>query len=146
MLCPHWRRAALSLSALAGVGCVAGGASPTRTPAPPLPGTEACIFTVNLNDWTVLDDSNLIVYAPMRKDPYLVKLFEPIFDLQFRESLGFEDIEHNGRLCKGDYVVARGDTPRRTTITAVRALKPEQAKRLIAASKQPPRQSGAATQ
>lgn len=146
MLGPHWRRAAVSLSAMASVGCAAAGAPSTHAPAPPLPGTEACIFTVNLNDWTVLDDSTLIVYAPMRKDPYLVKLFEPIYDLQFRESLGFEDIEHNGQLCKDDYVVARGDIPRRTPITAVRALTPDQAKRLIAASKQPARPAGAAKQ
>jgi hypothetical protein len=137
MLCAYWERAALSLWVLTSVGCAAGGAASTPAPAPPLPGTEACVFTVNLNDWTVLDSSTLIVYAPMRREPYLVKLFEPMFDLQFRETLGFEDIEHNGQLCKGDYVVARGAIPTRTVISAVRALTPAQAKQLIAASKQP---------
>ena len=142
MLCARWERAVLSravlsLWVLASVGCAAGGAASTHAPAPALPGTEACIRTVNLNDWTVLDSSTLIVYAPMRRDPYLVKLFEPMFDLQFRETLGFEDIEHNGQLCQGDYVVARGDTPTRTVISAVRALTPAQAAQLIAASKQP---------
>jgi hypothetical protein len=56
-------------------------------------------------------------------------------DLQFRESIGFEDIEHNGQLCKDDYVVTRGDAPYRTPITAVRALTPDQATQIIAAAK-----------
>ena len=132
---PRWRSALLSPLILNVVGCATNGAGAPHAPPPPLPGTEACIFTVNLNDWTVIDNSTLIVYAPLRKDPYLVKLFEPIFDLQFRESLGFEDIEHNGQLCKDDYVVARGDIPHRTPITAVRALTPDQAKQIIAAAK-----------
>ena len=135
MFVSGWRNALLSALVLLLAGCATNGAGTPHVPPPPLPGTEACIFTVNLNDWTVIDNSTLIVYAPLRKDPYLVKLFAPIFDLQFRESLGFEDIEHNGQLCKDDYVVARGDSPLRTPITAVRALTPEQAKQMIAAAK-----------
>jgi hypothetical protein len=136
MLYTHWHRAAARLALLASVGCAATGTASKHAPPAPLPGTETCIFTVNLYDWTVLDDSTLIVYAPQRKDPYLVKLFAPIVDLQFRQALGFEDVEHNGQLCKDDYVVTRGDIPTRTPITAVRALTPEQAKQMIAASKQ----------
>jgi hypothetical protein len=138
MFFPRWRRwasALLSPLILTFVACATNGGGTPHAPPPPLPGTEACIFTVNLNDWTVIDNSTLIVYAPLRKDPYLVKLFEPIYDLQFHESLGFEDIEHNGQLCKDDYVVARGEIPRRTPITAVRALTPDQAKQIIAAAK-----------
>jgi hypothetical protein len=131
----RWAAALLSPLFLAFLACATNVPETPHAPPAPLPGTEACIFTVNLNDWTVIDNSTLIVYAPLRKDPYLVKLFEPIFDLQFRESLGFEDIEHNGQLCKDDYVVARGDSPRRTPITAVRALTPDQAKQIIAAAK-----------
>jgi hypothetical protein len=131
----RWRSALLNPLMLTLVGCASNGASAPHAPPPPLPGTEACIFTVNLNDWTVIDNSTLIVYAPLRKDPYLLKLFAPIFDLQFRESLGFEDIEHNGQLCKDDYVVTRGDSPHRTPIIAVRSLTPDQAKQIIAAAK-----------
>jgi hypothetical protein len=70
----------------------------------------------------------------MRRDPYLVKLFAPVTGLDFQESLGFEDTEHNGQLCSGDYVVARGSAPQRMSISAVRALSPEQAKELRAAA------------
>jgi len=135
MFFPRLRNGLLSLLILTLLGCATNGASAQHAPPALLPGTEACIFTVNLNDWTVVDNSTLIVYAPLRKDPYLVKLFEPIFDLQFRESIGFEDIEHNGQLCKDDYVVTRGDAPYRTPITAVRALTPDQATQIIAAAK-----------
>jgi|HubBroStandDraft_1064217.scaffolds.fasta_scaffold17255_3 hypothetical protein len=131
-----WRGAQWSVPLLLAAGCASNPAATQHAPPAPLPGTEACIFTVNLNDWTVLDSSTLIVYAPMRRDPFLVKLFEPIFDLQFRQTLGFEDTEHNGQLCQGDYVVARGDAPQRTIISAVRALTPEQAKQMVAAAKQ----------
>jgi len=131
----QWAGALLSPLIVTLAACATNGAGTPHAPHAPLPGTEACIFTVNLNDWTVIDNSTLIVYAPLRKDPYLLKLFEPIFDLQFRESLGFEDIEHNGQLCKDDYVVSRGDVPQRTPITAVRALTPDQAKQIIAAAK-----------
>ncbi len=109
------------MAVLACAGCTAGGTSARQAPpAPPapLPGTEACIFTVNLYDWTVLDDTTLIVYAPLHKEPYLVKLFEPVFDLSFHQTLGFEDVEHNGQLCdSGDYVLVRGELPQRMSIS-----------------------------
>ncbi|MGA8709297.1 MAG: DUF6491 family protein [Steroidobacteraceae bacterium] len=129
-------RLALALAVLAGTGCTAGGTAATHAPSAPLPGTEACIFTVNLYDWTVLDDTTLIVYAPVHKEPYLVKLFAPVFDLSFHQTLGFEGVEHNGQLCKGDYVLVRGDLPQRMSIRSIRALTPDQAKQLIADSKQ----------
>jgi len=117
---------------LASLACASGGAPTPQRSSAPLPGTEACIFTANLYDWTVLDDSTLIVYAPLHREPYLVKLFAPMFDLPFRQTLGFEDTEHNGELCKGDYVVMRGEIPQRMSILSVRALTPAQAKQLIA--------------
>jgi len=139
----------LGLIILASIGCASNpSASQRQGAAAPLPGTEACIFTVNLYDWTVLGDSTLIVYAPLHRDAYLLKLFSPMIDLPFRQALGFEDVEHNGQLCKGDYVVARGEIPLRTPISSVRLLTPAEAKQLIAASKQPAphSQPGAATQ
>ena len=139
MHAPPWRLAlGPALAVLVATGCTAGGSSATHAPPAPLPGTEACIFTVNLYDWTVLDDKTLIVYAPVHKEPYLVKLFAPVFDLSFHETLGFEGVEHNGQLCKGDYVLVRGDMPQRMPISSIRSLTPDQAKQLIADSKQKP--------
>jgi len=142
MLGAQVRRAVIGWLSVLSFGCAAGGGSAPRPPAPPLPGTEACIFTANLFDWTVLDESTLIVYAPLHREPYLVKLFAPMFDLQFRQTLGFEDTEHNGQLCKGDYVIERGEMPQRMPISSVRALTPAQAKQLIADSKHPAQKPG----
>jgi uncharacterized protein DUF6491 len=124
----RWRNAAVSLATAAIAACATGASSPTSDP---------CVFRVNLNDFTVLDDSTLIVYGPLHKDAYLVKLFAPITSLTFRQSLGFESMENNGQLCRGDYVVARGDLPQRMPISSLRALTDAEAKQLIAASKHP---------
>ena len=133
MSCPQWRSAAMSLLALALAGC-ATNATPSNNATAAWPGKDASIFTVNLSDWVVLDESTLLVYAPLRKQPYLVKLFAPVTGLQFRESLGFEDTEHNGQLCRGDYLVARGDIAQRMPISALREITPQQAKQLRAAA------------
>jgi hypothetical protein len=128
------RSACLGVAAIAAAGCAARVALP-NPPAANLPGTETCIFTANLFDWVVLDDTTLIVYAPSRKDPYLVKLFAPVIDLDYHQTLGFEDTAHSGELCRGDDLIARGSSPRRMGISAVRSLSPQQAKDLRAAAK-----------
>ena len=131
---PRRASAFLSVAAMAAAGCAAS-VAPSNPPRASLPGTETCIFTANLFDWVVLDDTTLIVYAPTRKDAYLVKLFAPVIDLDFHQTLGFEDTAHNGELCAGDDLIARGSVPRRMAISAVRSLSPQQAKDLRAAAK-----------
>jgi Family of unknown function (DUF6491) len=136
MSCLPWRFAAMSLAACAlalGAAC-ASNPSAAHAAQVPLPGKNACIFTVELSDWVVLDDSTLIVYAPLHRQPYLLKLFAPITGLSFHESLGFEDSEHNGQLCRGDYVLARGELPQRMPISALQRISPEQAKQLLSAA------------
>jgi hypothetical protein len=131
---------ALFLSLLLGMaGCSSHpprAASPPRA-ANPLPGKDACFWTRSLQDWTVLDDSTLLVHAPMAKDAYLVKLFAPIFGLSFRETLGFEAGGGSpGQICgQTAYVIARsagGGIPDRQPVVAVRALTPHEAKHLLA--------------
>ena len=128
---------ALAVGALAADGCTAMRAQPAHAAAP-LPGTDACVFMRNVNDWEVVDASTLIVYAPMRKDPYLLKLFEPVFDLDFKLRVGFEDSDHDGQLCGngGDNLVIRDEVgPQRVPIVAFRKITPEQAKQLLAAAR-----------
>jgi len=130
----YWRNLAAGLAAL-GVMAGCAGAGGAHKPEPALPGTESCIMKVNLYDFTVLDDSTLIIYGPLHKDAYLVKLFAPIYSLPFRQTIGFDTPERNGQLCKGDYVFVRGDLPERMPINTLRALTPDEAKQLIADSK-----------
>jgi Family of unknown function (DUF6491) len=128
----------LALGGLGTAGCASTGAASQHASAP-LPGTDACVFLSTVYDWQVLDSTTMIVYAPLRKDPYLLKLFAPVIDLDFKERVGFEDSAHTGQLCGNglDYLVVRGDIPQRMPIVAFRKLTVDQAKQLVAASKRP---------
>jgi len=102
-----------------------------------LPGKPACFWKSNFQgDWTVLDDSTLIVRAPLAKDAYVVKLFEPVFNLSFKQGLGFEDREHVGQICNNgdDYLLVPGWQPPQVPIIAVRALTKEEEDRLLVAA------------
>jgi hypothetical protein len=133
---PHAALPALavaSLGMLEALGCAASGAPSARAP---LPGTDACVFIRNVGDWQVIDQTTMMVYAPLRKDAYLLKLFEPVPELDFHERVGFEDTAHNGQLCGGDYLLIRDEiAPRRVPIVAFRKLTPDEAKQLLSASK-----------
>jgi hypothetical protein len=115
--------------------CAVSGTQAGRTAAPLL-GTPSCLWISDIRHWDVIDPSTLIVYAPMPKDAYLVRLFQPIPDLIYHESLGFEDGNHNGQICSlGDELMVRGAFPLRVPISAVRALTLTEVKQLKAASK-----------
>ena len=84
--------AAVVVAATAAVGC-ATTAKPSSSTAnlakltllANLPGKPACFWKSNFQgDWTVLNDSTLIVRAPLAQDAYVVKLFEPVFDLSLQ--------------------------------------------------------------
>jgi hypothetical protein len=130
---------AASLAVVA-VGCAgthtAGGAS-AATAA--LPGTPACFWLRNVYDWTVLNNAELIVHVPLPQNAYLVKLFAPVFDLDFHLGLGFEDVEHNGLICgpSRDYLLVPQYTPPRVPIIAVQRLTAAEQVQLLRAAKKP---------
>lgn len=118
----------------AGVAAVLGSKSHK---AAALPGKPGCFWLSNFDgSWTVLNESELIVYAPSYSRPYLIKLFEPVPPLKFRERLGFENIEHAGMICDGamDNLVVPHWEPARVPIVAVRELTSSQAQHLLAAN------------
>lgn len=136
---------AVVLAAAMTAGCAtsAAGAAGSHPVAAPLPGTDACVFMSEVSDWVVLDPSTLIVYAPLRKDAYLLKLFEPIPELTFKQRVGFEDSDHDGMLCGNgaDYLLVRDDfAPQRVPIVAFRKLTPGEVKQLLPAAKARPAQ------
>jgi hypothetical protein len=113
-----------------------------------LPGKPGCFWTSDFEgDWTVLNDTTLIVRAPLPKDAYVIKLFEPVIDLNFKQRLGFEDKEHTGQICNnGDDYLVIPDWQRRVPITAVHALTmADQAQLLQAAGKRVPQPHAAAS-
>ena len=136
-------------TALLGALCAVAVGCATTSRAPPanseldkltkrenLPQTPGCFWRSDFQgDWTVLNESTLIVRAPLRKDAYVVKLFEPVIDLRFKQRLGFEDKLHTGRICDNgdDYLVVPGE-PLRVPITAVRVLTKDQQTQLLQAA------------
>jgi hypothetical protein len=139
---------AAAAGALAAV--VAGCATTSRPPSTldtltkleNLPGKPACLWKSNFQgDWTVLNDTTLLVHAPLPKDAYVIKLFEPVVSLGFKEGLGFEDRERTGQICNDgdDYLLVPGWQPHQVPIVAVHSITmAEQAQLLRAAGKPVP--------
>lgn len=140
MLSRLLRNAAAASMAVVALACATthrqGGAG---APTAALPGTPGCFWLRNVFDWTVLNNSELIVHAPLLQDAYLVTLFEPVFDLDFHLNLGFDDVEHTGLICgpARDYLVVPHYTPPRIPIVAVQKLTAPEQVRLLRASKKP---------
>ncbi len=112
-----------------------------------LPGKPGCFWNSSFEGaWTVLNDTTLIVRAPLPKDVYVIKLFEPVIDLTFKQRLGFEDKEHTGQICNnGDDYLVIPDWQRRVPIPALHVLTMgEQAQLLQAAGKRVPQLRAAA--
>ncbi len=72
------------------------------------PGANQCIFFRTLYDWKPLNDSNLIVWAPSRNNPYLIQLDRRCSALRFTLSLGFYSRDSNLCPLGGDSVVVDG--------------------------------------
>jgi hypothetical protein len=132
----------LSLSALA---FGAEGGTETKADASkdkPAKPRDACVFSRTINDWTVIDNKTLAVWAPSRKTPYIVTLTRPATGIKFEQSLGFEDRNNDGQFCDygGDALIIGGAIPDRITIASVRRVEPDEANRLIAEAKKPKEQ------
>jgi hypothetical protein len=140
------------LSVLFASGCASG---PRNAVAPgpnphdiaALPGKPGCFWLRNFDgSWTVLNQRQLLVYAPLTRPPYLVQLFEPIPTLKFAERLGFEDIERSGQICDSaqDMAIVPNWTPHRIPITAVRQVSRQEERQLLLSNglKAPPQKAG----
>ena len=144
-----------ALAAIA-VGCATTAQSPQSrakldnlTKVENLPGKGGCFWKSSFQgDWTVLNDSTLIVHAPLPKDAYVIKLFEPVFDLSFKQGLGFDDREHTGQICNDgdDYLLVPGWQPPQVPIVAVHALTMAEQDQLLRAAGKPVPHAHAAAQ
>jgi hypothetical protein len=149
-------KAAVGALAAIAVGCATTAQSPQSranldnlTKVENLPGKAACFWKSSFQgDWTVLNDSTLIVRAPLPKDAYVIKLFEPVFDLSFKQALGLEDRQHTGQICNDgdDYLVVPGWQPPQVPIVAVHALTMAEQNRLLRAAGKPVPHPRSATQ
>jgi Family of unknown function (DUF6491) len=60
---------------------------------------DACLFVRSIHDFRPLDRTNLIIWAPGRRDAYLVELGFPLPELKFAHRLAVVDRNHDGMLC-----------------------------------------------
>ena len=110
--------ASLALAAIAH----ADSATPPKDP--PLRGND-CVFFSTVYDWEALDDQNLVIWAPSKRDAYQVYLSFPSPDIRGANTLGFVDGNHDGRLCGfGMDAIVAGDgaLARKYSIAAMKKL------------------------
>lgn len=88
--------------------------------ADPIPGAskDECVFISNIQNWTVLDSRNVVIYAPNYRRAYLMQLGSPISDLKFAFKVAFLDNDRDGRLCgrSPDRVIAADSIVRSPTL------------------------------
>jgi len=89
------KRLALMISLLAAVT----GAHAASSPTPPKKNGSACVFINTVGQYRVLDRSNVVIWAPGRRDAYLAELSMPLFALESSFQLAMIDNDHDGRLC-----------------------------------------------
>ena len=89
------KRLALALTLLA---TLATAQATTSTPPPKKDG-NACVFINSVGQYRALDLNNVVIWAPGRRDAYLVELSMPLFSLESSFQLAMIDNDRDGRLC-----------------------------------------------
>ena len=119
--------AALPAAVLIAAGGCGMPESTTRAPRPSVKpgefGVAGCFFARQAQDFQVLDDRNLIVFAPSKSNPYHITISPPSPELRWANGLAFES--RNTQVCgyAGDHVLlADGPGPRRYSVIAVHRL------------------------
>lgn len=97
------------------------------------PDANQCIFFRTLYDWKPLNDSNLIVWAPSRNNPYLIQLNQRCSAMRFTLSLGFYSRDSNLCPMGGDAVIVDGSggRPERCGIGGITKLNEESLQSLL---------------
>jgi len=124
-----------ALGTLLLTACASQGArEPTGAAAVPSPaGKEDCVFFRTMRDWSAVDRERLILHG-MGKRTYLATLAFPSTELPFDYILGFQDRDHDGRICGGfDSIITRDGIPDRITIASVKLIDEKDAKAFLEA-------------
>lgn len=129
-------RGARVASALLAAGLVAcAGPSGTKqdsaAEAPVSAGQQACFYRRQVQDFQVLDRSSLVVFAPSRRNAYLVKISPPANDLRMADAIAFDS--RSNQICgrAGDGLQIGTSAPRRYFVADVRRLEPGQLDALL---------------
>jgi hypothetical protein len=78
---------ALVVVTVAGAGACTAPGKPAARPA--LLGESGCFYARDVQDFSVLDRSRLVVYAPNRSNAYQILVSPPASELNFTESIAF---------------------------------------------------------
>jgi hypothetical protein len=85
-----------------------------------------CLFFRTVEDWRVLDDQHLVVWALGRNEAYLIETTLSVWGLKTQEQLAFIDRNRDGRLCSfgGDAIAttANAGFNESATIASIRRV------------------------
>jgi hypothetical protein len=87
----------LTMTVMAACSGTGAASKPRPTVRPGEFGTAACFYRRSVEDFTVLDQSNLIVYAPNRTNAYHIAISPPEPELGFANTIGFSS--RNSEIC-----------------------------------------------
>jgi hypothetical protein len=60
---------------------------------------NACVFISSVGQYRLLDRDKIVIWAPGRRDTYLVELSMPLFGLEGSWQMAMIDNDRDGRLC-----------------------------------------------
>jgi hypothetical protein len=88
----------------------------------PLLGQNACFYYRQVQNFDVLDRSTLVIYAPNRRNAYLVKTSPPSTELRYADTIAFE--ARTGQVCgrAGDRLVLATGSSLRLSVVDVQRL------------------------
>jgi hypothetical protein len=88
----------IALSSISIGAASVGTASATSATTPKKDGND-CVFISTVGQYRVLDRSNVVIWAPGRRNAYLLELSMPLFGLKSSMQVAMIDRDHDGRLC-----------------------------------------------
>jgi len=129
---------AIATSVAAGAASTAAWAEQGNETAAKPKAPDTCVFSRTINNWQVIDNSHIAVWAPTRRNAYVVELAFPISGLKFENSLGFQDRNNDGQFCSygGDSIIVGGPLNERAMVRSVRKSSEDEIKQLTAAAKE----------
>jgi hypothetical protein len=118
----------LILVVLGAAGCAAHSRQTENINAGALPGKDDCIWVLYVDRWETIDPSTLLVYTA-NNNYFLVKLAQPVLNLNNRDAVAFYASNRDDRVCgNGADLLVRTTDAVRDPIITIRSIKASQAR------------------
>jgi hypothetical protein len=103
-------------------GSVGAAQAAATNPGKPSGGND-CVFISSVGQYRSIDRDKLVIWAPGRRNAYLVELTMPLFGLESSWKMAVIDHDHDGRLCSWDRIGVRDlGHPESATIRSITRL------------------------